>query len=72
MENVKPAVYQYVIQNRKNALIKEYQEHLIRNIVAVEELSSRGAGEGNATFLSCYSTGKQGPAVWIFNLVMQL
>lgn len=38
----KPAVYQYATQKRKNALIKEYQVHLLRDIVKLRELSSRG------------------------------
>lgn len=49
MEKGKPAVCQYVTQNRKNALIKECQVHLLRDIVAVRELSSRGGG--NAAML---------------------
>lgn len=63
MENGKPAVYQYVTQKRKNALIKEYQVQLLRNIVAVRKLSSRGGGGGNAAVLSSYSTSRQTPTV---------
>lgn len=43
------------MENRKNALFKEYQVHLLRNIVAVREISSSGEGGGNAAILSCYS-----------------